>query len=137
MDDRWRDKRDPKKVDADRRCREMEIENDRLKKLVAELLLDKQILQNISKKVVSPDQQRAAADYVGEQYDISQRRICRILGQSHSVLQYRRTRQSDEPALNLEIKRLARRHPRFGCCMIHALPMRRGWTINIKRVRRL
>ena len=40
----------PKKVDADRRCREMEIENDRLKKLVAELLLDNQILQDISKK---------------------------------------------------------------------------------------
>ena len=47
---RWRDQRDPEKVDADRRCREMEIENDRLKKLVAELLLDKQILQDISKK---------------------------------------------------------------------------------------
>jgi putative transposase len=47
---RWRDKRDPEKVDADRRCREMEIENNRLKKLVAELLLDKQILQDISKK---------------------------------------------------------------------------------------
>jgi hypothetical protein len=28
----------------------MEIENNRLKKLVAELLLDKQILQDISKK---------------------------------------------------------------------------------------
>jgi putative transposase len=47
---RWRDKRDPEKVAVDRRYREMEIENDRLKKLVAELLLDKQILQDISKK---------------------------------------------------------------------------------------
>ena len=47
---RWRDNRDPKKCDADRQHREMEIENDRLKKLVAELLLDNQILQDISKK---------------------------------------------------------------------------------------
>ena len=86
---------------------------------------------------MSPDQQRAAADYVSEQYDISQRRICRILGRSRSVLRYRRRRQSDEPALNREIKRLARRHPRFGYRMIHALLLRRGWTINIKRVRRL
>ena len=39
--------------------------------------------------------------------------------------------------MNREIKRLARRHPRFGYRMIHALPLRRGWTINIKRVRRL
>jgi putative transposase len=87
--------------------------------------------------VVSPDQQRAAADYVGEKYDISQRRICRILGRSRSVLRYRRTRQSDEPALNREIKRLARRHPRLGYRMIHALLVRQGWTINVKRVRRL
>ncbi len=87
--------------------------------------------------MVSPDQQRAAADYVGEQYDISQRRIGRILGRSRSVLRYRRSRRSDEPSLNREIKRLARRHPRFGYRMIHALLLRRGWTINIKRVRRL
>ena len=50
MYDRWQDKRDPKKVDADRQHRELEIENDRLKKLVAELLLDNQILRDISKK---------------------------------------------------------------------------------------
>ena len=87
--------------------------------------------------MVSPNQQRAAADYVSEQYEISQRRICRVLGRSRSVLRYRRRHPSDEPALNRDIKRLARRHPRFGYRMIHALLLRRGWTINIKRVRML
>ena len=38
---------------------------DRLKRLVAELLLDKQMLQDIAKKSGEPDQQRAAADYPG------------------------------------------------------------------------
>jgi putative transposase len=49
---RWRQrqKRDPEKVDSDRRCRELELEVDRLKRLVAELLLDKQMLQDIAKK---------------------------------------------------------------------------------------
>jgi putative transposase len=47
---RWRQKRDPGKIDSDRRCRELELEVDRLKKLVAELLLDKQMLQDIAKK---------------------------------------------------------------------------------------
>jgi putative transposase len=47
---RWREKRDPDKVDTDHRCRELELEVDRLKKLVAELLLDKQMLQDIAKK---------------------------------------------------------------------------------------
>jgi putative transposase len=47
---RWRQKSDPEKPDSDRRCRELELEVDRLKKLVAELLLDKQMLQDIAKK---------------------------------------------------------------------------------------
>ena len=32
------------------RCRQLEVEVDRLKRLVAELLLDKQMLQDIAKK---------------------------------------------------------------------------------------
>jgi putative transposase len=86
---------------------------------------------------VSPDQQRAAADYLSERYGASQRRICGVMGRSRSVLRYRRRHRADEPALNREIKRLARRHPRFGYRMVHALLVRRGWTINIKRVRRV
>ena len=89
------------------------------------------------KKVVSPDQQRAAADYLDEQYGVSQRRICRVMGRSRSGLRYRRKRRADEPALNREIKRLARRHPRYGYRRIHAVLIRRGWSVNLKRVRRL
>src|SRR3954471_23631518 len=63
---RWRQRHDPAVVDADRRCRELESEVERL---VAELMRDKQMLQDIAKKkVVTPDQQRAAADYLGERY---------------------------------------------------------------------
>ena len=51
---RWRQQHAPDKVDADRRCRELELEVDRLKRLVAELLLDKQMLQDIAKKSGEP-----------------------------------------------------------------------------------
>ncbi len=47
---RWRERRAPGQVDTDRRCREPEREVDRLKRLVAELLLDKTMLQDIAKK---------------------------------------------------------------------------------------
>jgi putative transposase len=47
---RWRQQYAPDQVDTDRRCRELELEVDRLKRLVAELLLDKQMLQDIAKK---------------------------------------------------------------------------------------
>jgi putative transposase len=47
---RWRGRNDPNQVDSDRRCRQLEVEVERLKRLVAELLLDKQMLQDIAKK---------------------------------------------------------------------------------------
>jgi putative transposase len=46
---RWRQQHDPEQVGTDRRCRELERDVDRLKRLVAELLLDKQMLQEIAK----------------------------------------------------------------------------------------
>ena len=47
---RWRQQHAPDQVDADRRCHELEVEVERLKRLVAELMLDKQMLQDIAKK---------------------------------------------------------------------------------------
>ena len=47
---RWRQQHAPEQVDGERRSRELELEVDRLKKLVAELLLDNQMLQDIAKK---------------------------------------------------------------------------------------
>ena len=86
---------------------------------------------------MTPDQQRAAADYLGERYGVSQRRACRVMGRSRSNLRYRRKHRADDPALTREIKRVARRHPRYGYRRVHAMLVRRGWTVNLKRVRRL
>jgi putative transposase len=47
---RWRKRHDPAQVNSDRRCRQLEVEVERLKRLVAELLLDKQMLQDVAKK---------------------------------------------------------------------------------------
>ena len=47
---RWRQRHDPAKVDDARRIRELQVEVERLKLLVAELLLDKRMLQDVAKK---------------------------------------------------------------------------------------
>ena len=47
---RWRQRHDPAKVDDARRVRELEAEVERLKLLVAELRLDKQMLQDVAQK---------------------------------------------------------------------------------------
>jgi putative transposase len=87
--------------------------------------------------VVSPDQQRAAADYLSDRYKVSQRRISRVMGRSRMTLRYQPRRRGDEEPLCKEIKRLACRHPRYGYRRIHALLIRRGWSVNLKRTRRL
>ena len=87
--------------------------------------------------MVSPDQQRAAAGYLVERYSLSQRRIGQVMGRSRSTLRYRPRPRDDEPALTREIKRRAWRHPRYGSRRVHAMLVRRGWTVNLKRVRRL
>jgi putative transposase len=86
---------------------------------------------------VSPNQQRAAADFLSQEYGVSQRRICRVMGRSRSTLRYLRRTRGDEGPLSREIKGLARRHPRYGYRRVHAMLIRRGWSLNLKRVRRL
>jgi hypothetical protein len=50
---RRRQQRDAEQVDTDRRRREQEVEVDRLQRLVAELLMDKQMLQDRSRKTTA------------------------------------------------------------------------------------
>jgi len=85
--------------------------------------------------VVTPTQQRAAADYLVETYGISQRHASRLLGRSRSTLRYRRRPRSGEAALIRAIRRLAKRHPRYGYKRIRVRLIRQGWRVNLKRVR--
>ena len=82
-------------------------------------------------------QQRAAAKYLSEEYTISQRRAVGVLDQARSSLRYQSKVREDEPVLITAIRRLARRHLRYGYKRVHALLRREGWRVNVKRVRRL
>jgi putative transposase len=86
---------------------------------------------------VTADQQRAAADYLRATYGASQRRAGRVLGRGRATLRYRRRPRAGESALVAAIRRLARRHLRWGYKLIHARLVHQGWTVNRKRVRRL
>jgi len=87
--------------------------------------------------VVTPTQQRAAADYLGKAFGVSQRRAGRLLGRARSTLRYRRRQRAGEPPLIRALRRLARRHPRWGYKRMHARLVKKGWSVNRKRVRRL
>jgi transposase InsO family protein len=86
---------------------------------------------------VTANQQRAAAGYLSETYDVSQRRASRVLGRARSTLRYRPNDRPEDLPLIKEIRRLARKHPRWGYRRVHAVLGREGWTVNLKRVHRL
>jgi putative transposase len=87
--------------------------------------------------VVTAIQQRAVADYLSETYKVSQRRASQVLNCSRSTLRYHPRDHLAEAPLLRAIKRLARKHPRYGYRRIHALLERKGWRTNIKRIHRL
>ncbi len=87
--------------------------------------------------MVTAAQQRAAAAYLAEVYGVSQRRASRVLGRPRSTLRYPPRDRSAELPLVKAIRRLARKHPRWGYRKVHALLVRAGWPVNLKRVHRL
>jgi transposase InsO family protein len=87
--------------------------------------------------VVTASQQRTAAGYLTETYTVSERRVSQVLGRARSTLRYRPRQRDGEQPLVRAIRRLARRHPRYGYRRVHALLEREGWCVNRKRVRRL
>jgi putative transposase len=68
---------------------------------------------------------------------VSERRACRVLGQPRGTQRYVRHCGADEPKLLEEMRRIARRRPRFGSPRIHDALEKRGWKVNHKRVERL
>jgi len=86
---------------------------------------------------VTGDQQRTAAVFLKEKHRVSQRRAARTLGRSRSTLRYRRRPRPGEAPLVKALRRLTRRHRRYGYRRLRALLVRDGWTVNVKRVRRL
>jgi len=82
--------------------------------------------------VVTATQQRAAAAHLRETYQVSERRASQVLGRSRSTLRYRPRERSAEAPLRRAIRRLARKHPRWGYRRIHARLEQTGWSVNRK-----
>lgn len=87
--------------------------------------------------MVTASQQRAAAEYLRQEYQVSQRRAGTVLGRARSTLRYTpRDHREDQPLLQA-IRRLARKHLRWGYRRSHARLAKQGWTVNLKKVHRL
>ncbi|NIP16056.1 MAG: IS3 family transposase, partial [Pseudomonadales bacterium] len=135
---RWRREYGGLKVDQVRRLRELEAENGRLKRAVADLTLDKLILKEAAGgKLVSPERRRRCVQHVQRLHHVSERRACRVLGQPRTTQRYAAVARPDEDALTAAIIRLASQYGRYGYRRITALLRTEGWHVNHKRVERI
>jgi len=74
---------------------------------------------------------------VREQLDVSERRACRVLGQSRNTQRRGQEVSSDEARLVADITALATRYGRYGYRRITALLNAKDWQVNHKRVERI
>ena len=76
-------------------------------------------------------------EHLRGKFRISERRLCRLVGQARSTQRYAAPAREDEELLRAEIVRLASRYGRYGYRRITALLRRDGWRVNHKRVERI
>lgn len=69
--------------------------------------------------------------------EVSERRVCKTLGQARSTQRYEVRVKADEPQLVSQMTELSRRHPRYGYRRVTSMIRDTGWRVNIKRVHRL
>ncbi|MCB1641657.1 MAG: IS3 family transposase, partial [Xanthomonadales bacterium] len=135
---RWRREYGGLKVSQARRLKDLEKENQRLRKAVSDLTLDALILKEGCRgKVLSPSRRRLAINHVQEALGVSQRRTCKVVGQHRSTQRKLPTPPADEKPLTSAIIRLAQQYGRYGYRRITALLRNEGWVVNVKRVERI
>ncbi|MGA7275711.1 MAG: IS3 family transposase [Candidatus Udaeobacter sp.] len=140
----WKAKYGGLEVSETRRLRQVEEENGRLKKIVAQQALDLDALKVVlGKKVVGPRAKREAVCVVREEARLSERRACGLIGMHRGSWRYRR-KERNEAALRARLRELAGERPRFGYRRLYIFLRREKtadgtlrWRVNHKRVYRL
>ncbi|MBL5885571.1 IS3 family transposase [Lelliottia amnigena] len=134
----WRKKYGGMEVPEVKRLKSLEEENARLKKLLAEAMLDKEALQvALGRKLLTTDQKREVVVLMCDATGLSQRRACRLTGLSLSTCRYDAQRPAADAHLSGRITELALERRRFGYRRIWQLLRREGLLVNHKRVYRL
>jgi putative transposase len=127
---RWKQRYGRLKSDQVRQFRQLQDENTKLKRLVADLSLGKVMLQDVlSKKNLRPSQKWVGVGYLGTAYPISERRACRIVHCARASYRYRSYRDP-HTALLQRMREMVQTRVRYGYRKIRVLPNREGWAVG-------
>ncbi|WP_413658752.1 IS3 family transposase [Nitrobacter sp.] len=133
----WKAKFGGLEVSDAKRLRALEEENARLKRLLADTMLDNAGLKDLLfKKMVTPAVQREAVAHLQATLGMSERRACRVISADRKSMRYRSCR-ADDGDLRSRLRELAGQRRRFGYRRLHILLRRDGITINRKKTQRL
>ena len=88
------------------------------------------------KKALRPARRRQLFDQVREVWKVSVRKACEALRIDRSLYTYK-SRRGEQAGLKQRIKEICETRVRYGYRRVHVLLVREGWTINMKRTRRL
>ncbi|MDO9095837.1 MAG: IS3 family transposase [Rubrivivax sp.] len=118
------------------RLKALEAENSKLKKLLANSMLEVDAMREVLKGKVAAV--AARREIVGKLQDLglSQRQALRLVGMSTSTLRYR-PRDDGNGRLRERLNELAGQHRRHGYRMLHSRLRLDGWAINVKRTYRV
>ncbi|MBY3391079.1 IS3 family transposase [Rhizobium laguerreae] len=133
----WKAKYGGMEVSEAKRLKALEDENARLKKLLAEQMLDAAALRELlGKKMVGPAAQRDAVTHLKAVMGLSERRACQIISADRKTIRYRSSRPP-EVDLRAKLRDLANERRRFGYRRLFVLLRRDGEPSGVNRIYRL
>lgn len=117
---KWKPKYGGLEVSDARKLGALEDANAKLKRLLAEAMLDNAILKDGAKEMVTPGAKREAVAHVCTEHSVSQRRVCEVLAVDRSSVRYRSVRP-DDAGLREAMTMVASERRRFGYRRIHVM----------------
>ena len=133
----WKAKYGALDVSDAKRLKALEEENARLKKLLAEAMLDASALRELlSEKMVGPGAKREAVAHLRAVMQMSERRDCLVIAADRTTIRYR-SRRPDDASLRSRLRDLADAGRRFGYRRLFVLLRRVVDTAGRNRTYRL
>ncbi|MBY5495939.1 IS3 family transposase [Rhizobium leguminosarum] len=134
---KWKAKFGGMDVSEAKRLKTLEDENTKLKRLLADAMLDNAALKDLfGKEVVTPAARRKAVAHLMDHHQMSERRACKAIGFCRMTIRYE-TSRGDDHGLRERMKALANERRRFGYRRLHVLLRREGHLVNHKKLFRL
>ncbi|OWJ85439.1 IS3 family transposase [Haematobacter massiliensis] len=119
-----------------KRLKQLEDENAKLKRLLADAMLDNVVLKDLpGKALTTPMQRRDAVLQAMKDHPISQRRACVLIGVDPKTV--RRERPPDNPEIREEMHKIAEKRRRFGYRRVGIMLERKGMIMNDKKLYRI